>query len=138
MAHTQGKKHQTNLGRRAAREAKQAASLVDANLLLTASTQDTEKKRFIKIGRPGYKITKIREPYMEISHEEGDEELGGRMGLHFQIFLPEIKEGVKPMHRFMSSFEQHVELHNRAWQYLVVSHASLHLRCLSTYLLGGR
>lgn len=120
MAHTQGKKHQTNLGRRAAREAKQSSSYMDAQRLLTAgnSAMDVEKKRFIKIGRPGYKITKIREPLLE---EEGGGEVGGRMGMLFQINLPEIKEGVKPLYRFMSSFEQHVEPQNRAWQYLVVS-----------------
>lgn len=39
----------------------------------------------------------------------------------FQIQLPKIKEDVKPMHRFMSTFEQHVEPQNRAWQYLVVA-----------------
>lgn len=78
---------------------------------------EVEKKRFVKIGRPGYKITKIREPLME--DESGD--WGGRMGLLFQVDLPQIKEGVKPLHRFMSSFEQHVEMQNRAWQYLVVS-----------------
>lgn len=78
---------------------------------------EVEKKRFVKIGRPGYKITKVREPLME--DEGGD--WGGRMGLLFQVSLPEIKQGVKPLHRFMSSFEQHVELQNRAWQYLVVS-----------------
>jgi splicing factor 3A subunit 2 len=118
LAHTQGKKHQTNLGRRAAREAKQSAGYVDAQRLLTAgsSVMDVEKKRFIKIGRPGYKITKIREPLLE--EQEG--EIGGRMGLLFQIYLPELKQGVKPLYRFMSSFEQHVELQNRAWQYLVV------------------
>ena len=119
LAHTQGKKHQTNLGRRAAREAKQSTSYVDAQRLLTAGSavMEVEKKRFVKIGRPGYKITKVREPLME--DEGGD--WGGRMGLLFQISLPEIKQGVKPLHRFMSSFEQHVELQNRAWQYLVVS-----------------
>lgn len=117
LAHTQGKKHQTNLGRRAAREAKQLASYTDAQRLLTAAPgADVEKKRFVKIGRPGYKITKIREPYLEDA--EGD--MGGRMGLLFQIHLPQIKDGVKPMYRVMSSFEQHVEMHDRAWQYLVV------------------
>jgi len=47
--------------------------------------------------------------------------MGGRIGLLFQVQLPEIKEGVKPMHRFMSSFEQRIEMQNRAWQYLVVA-----------------
>ena len=113
LAHTQGKKHQTNLARRAAREAKENA--YDSNKLLTASTETViPKKQFVKIGRPGYKVTKVREPILE-----GGE--GGRLGLLFQISLPEVKEGVEPMHRFMGAFEQKVEASDRAWQYLVVA-----------------
>lgn len=123
LAHTQGKKHQTNLARRAAREAQQQATWADAQRLITGPGHaETEKKRFIKIGRPGYKITKVREPS---ATNDDDEESGGRMGLLFQVHLPEIKEGVRPLHRFMGSFEQHVELQNRAWQYLVVRLAPL-------------
>lgn len=120
LAHTQGKKHQTNLARRAAREAQQQATWADAQRLITGPGHaETEKKRFIKIGRPGYKITKVREPVSTLGQED-EEEVGGRMGLLFQVHLPEIKEGVRPLHRFMGSFEQHVEMQNRAWQYLVV------------------
>lgn len=68
-----------------------------------------KKKQFIKIGRPGYKVTKIREPE------------SGRLGLLFQVMLPEIKEGVKPVKRFMSTFEQQREPVNRAIQYFMVS-----------------
>jgi len=90
-------------------------------LLLTGNPIDSvPKKSFIKIGRPGYRVTKVREPLLEAAGELGGK-VGGRMGLLFQINLPEIKEGVKPIHRFMSSFEQKVEGINRAWQYLVVS-----------------
>lgn len=49
LAHTQGKRHQSNLGRRAAMEAKQAAPKV-------AVAQEVVKKRVLKIGRPGYKV----------------------------------------------------------------------------------
>ncbi len=64
LAHTQGKKHQTNLARRAAREAKENA--YDSNRLITASAAETiPKKQFVKIGRPGYKVTKVREPVLE-------------------------------------------------------------------------
>lgn len=130
LAHTQGKKHQTNLARRAAREAQQQATWTDAQRLITGpnAIPEVEKKRFIKIGRPGYKITKVREPVVSLAGEEdaaamgaGKDEAGGRMGLLFQVHLPEIKEGVRPLHRFMGAFEQHVEMQNRAWQYLVVS-----------------
>ncbi|PWN20916.1 hypothetical protein BCV69DRAFT_290150 [Microstroma glucosiphilum] len=132
LAHTQGKKHQTNLARRAAREAKEQAQGVQNQMGLITGPNALEmapKKQFIKIGRPGYKITKVREPLIggaggnDENGEEGGflESAGGRLGLLFQIQLPEIKEGVKPLHRFMSSFEQRVEQQNRAWQYLVVA-----------------
>ncbi|CEH14183.1 related to prp11-pre-mrna splicing factor [Ceraceosorus bombacis] len=123
LAHTQGKKHQTNLARRAAREAAQQQTFADAQRLITGPNANAvEKKRFIKIGRPGYKITKVREPVLSgTNEEEGEEEVGGRLGLLFQIHLPEIKGDVKPLYRFMSSFEQRVEPQNRAWQYLVVA-----------------
>jgi Zinc-finger of C2H2 type len=51
LAHTQGKRHQSNLARRAAMEAKASAPQ-----LLTAKT--VPRKRAIKIGRPGYKVRK--------------------------------------------------------------------------------
>lgn len=132
LAHTQGKKHQTNLARRAAREAKEQAQSAQNQMGLITGPNALEmapKKQFIKIGRPGYKITKVREPLIggaggnDENEEEGGflESSGGRLGLLFQIQLPEIKEGVKPLHRFMSSFEQRVEQQNRAWQYLVVA-----------------
>lgn len=121
LAHTQGKKHQTNLARRAAREARETA--YDSNRLLTAAPTDTvPKKTFFKIGRPGYRITKVREPYPAVDdNSNSNSNVGGRLGLLFQISLPEIKDGVKPLHRFMSSFEQKQEPADRAFQYLVVA-----------------
>ncbi len=49
LAHSQGKRHQSNLGRRAAMEAKNAAPA-------PMVTKEIVKKRVIKIGRPGYKV----------------------------------------------------------------------------------
>lgn len=129
LAHTQGKKHQTNLARRAAREAKQVSNFADAQKLLTSGPEGgVEKKKFFKIGRPGYKIIKVREPMIsnvrngqEDGSYAGAAEIGGRLGLLFQIHLPQIKHDVKPMHRFMSSFEQHIETQDKEWQYLVVA-----------------
>lgn len=127
LAHTQGKKHQTNLARRAAKEARDQAFQQQTQMgLLTGpnSIDSVPKKHFLKIGRPGYKITKIREPYIAPTADEVDEggvPTGGRLGLLFQIQLPEIKPGIKPLHRFMSSFEQRLEPQTRLWQYLVVA-----------------
>ena len=73
------------------------------------SAPQVRKKVFVKIGRPGYKIIKIREPESQ------------RMGLLFTVSLPEIKSGERPRRRFMSAFEQKREVPNRAFQYMVVS-----------------
>lgn len=68
------------------------------------------KKQTIKIGRPGYKITKIRDP------------LTRQVGLLFQLQYQEITPGVQPRVRFMSAFEQKVEEPpDKNFQYLVVA-----------------
>lgn len=103
LAHTQGKKHQSNLARRAAKEAKESPNLPPQ------SKQRRELKRFIKIGRPGYRITKQSDPETE------------QQSLLFQIDYPEIAKDVKPLHRFMSAFEQRKEPPCRMWQYLLVA-----------------
>lgn len=68
-------------------------------------------------------MTKIREP--EEPH---------RLGLLFQVNLPEIKSDVRPMRRFMSAFEQRREVPNRALQYLLVRLAL----CFCCFLLPER
>ncbi|BGP23964.1 CWF complex protein sap62 [Rhodotorula toruloides] len=108
LAHTQGKKHQTNLARRAARDAH------DPNYAAQLAAQAAQKpkvqtKTFIKIGSPGYQVTKVRDP------------VTGQLGLLFQVHYPEIKEGIKPRHRFMSAFEQKQEVPDRNWQYLLIA-----------------
>ena len=95
LAHTQGKKHQTNLQRRAAMDARSNdVHGQKAVTALLAPAPEMPKKTFVKIGRPGYKITKIREP--------STPDTEGRVGLLFEVHLPEIKDGVVPLHRFMS------------------------------------
>ncbi|XP_072297417.1 splicing factor 3A subunit 2 [Eucyclogobius newberryi] len=103
LAHTQGKKHQTNLARRAAKEAK------DAPAQPAPAKVKVEVKKFVKIGRPGYKVTKQR-----------DSETG-QQSLLFQIDYPEIAEGIGPRHRFMSAYEQRIEPPDRRWQYLLMA-----------------
>jgi splicing factor 3A subunit 2 len=49
LAHTQGKKHQTNLARRAARDNKESTLMIQA----PSSAPQVRKKVFVKIGRPG-------------------------------------------------------------------------------------
>ena len=90
LAHTQGKRHQYNLGRRAAMDAKNAAPrpMVEKTI---------EKKNIIRIGRPGYKVTKSRDLYSR------------QRCLTFEVDFPEVEEGSQPRHRFMSSYEQKIE-----------------------------
>jgi len=101
LAHTQGKKHQANLARRAAKEAK------DAPAQPAPEKPRVDIKKFVKIGRPGYRVTKQRDPD------------SGQQSLLFQIDYPEISEAVAPRHRFMSAYEQKIEPPDRKWQYLL-------------------
>ena len=67
------------------------------------------RKNMVKIGRPGYKITKMRDP------------LTRQLGLLFQLQYPEITPGVAPRVRFMSAFEQKIEDPDKSYQYLLVA-----------------
>jgi splicing factor 3A subunit 2 len=94
LAHTQGKKHQHGLARRAhldkliqEREGKTAAP----------APAPTRIERTIKIGRPAYQVFKSRDPKTN------------QRCLSFEVVYPEIEENLQPRHRFMSSFEQRVE-----------------------------
>ncbi|MCJ1308104.1 hypothetical protein MMC25_001756 [Agyrium rufum] len=109
LAHTQGRKHQTNLARRAAREQKEGRAQ-DANAAGVMGVMGVQVKRnMVKIGRPGYKITKIRDP------------LTRQHGLLFQLQYPEITMGVVPRVRFMSAYEQKIEDPDKSYQYLLVA-----------------
>lgn len=66
-----------------------------------------ETRRFIKIGRPGYRVTKQRNPETF------------QQSLLFQIDFPEVADGITPRHRFMSAYEQRMEPPDRKWQYLL-------------------
>ncbi|KAJ3297473.1 hypothetical protein HDU79_003555 [Rhizoclosmatium sp. JEL0117] len=116
LAHTQGKKHQSNLHRRAARDARDMSNpmTLQAQQALAAGAPGfggpiVPKKVAIKIGRPGYKITKIKDPQTQ------------QLGLLFQLQYPQIDAKTKPRHRFMSAFEQRVEPAQRQYQYLLIA-----------------
>jgi len=100
LAHTQAKRHQSNLGRRAAMEAKNAAPR-----LVTAT--DNVKKNTLKIGRPGYKVTKSR----DLSTRQ--------RSLTFEVDYPDCAVDIQPRHRFMSAYEQKVETPDRNYQFLL-------------------
>ncbi|KAI1334260.1 hypothetical protein F5Y15DRAFT_294698 [Xylariaceae sp. FL0016] len=116
LAHTQGKKHQTNLARRAAREQKEGKGQVDPNTGLPVGVvgagfgQGMVRKNVVKIGRPGYRITKVRD---QVTRQQG---------LLFQLQYPEIAAGVTPKVRFMSAFEQRVDdPPDKNFQYMLVA-----------------
>lgn len=105
LAHTQGRKHQTNLARRAAKDA--AAGKKEETY--TGANSIQIRKNMVKIGRPGYRITKTRDP------------LTRQHGLRFQLQYPELSHGIVPRVRFMSAFEQKVEDPDKDYQYLLVA-----------------
>ncbi|EOA18938.1 hypothetical protein CARUB_v10007569mg [Capsella rubella] len=104
LAHTQGKRHQINLAMRAAKEAKDAPAKPQP---LPHKRKVVSVRRTVKIGKPGYKVTKQYDP-----------ELKQRCIL-FQIQYPEIEDNLKPRHRFMSSYEQKVQPYDKRYQYLL-------------------
>ncbi|CAP65400.1 uncharacterized protein PODANS_6_9040 [Podospora anserina S mat+] len=120
LAHTQGKKHQTNLARRAAREQKEGKGEIDPTTGLPVGVVGAgfaalglgaggPRKNVVKIGRPGYKITKVRDPITR------------QQGLLFQLQYPDIGVGVTPKWQVMSAFTQRVEEPDRNFQYLLVA-----------------
>ncbi|CAI9268025.1 unnamed protein product [Lactuca saligna] len=101
LAHTQGKRHQTNLAKRAAREAKDAPAQPQPH------KRAVNLRKTVKIGRPGYRVTKQFDPETK------------QRSLLFQIEYPEIEDLTKPRHRFMSSFEQRVQSFDKNYQFLL-------------------
>jgi len=106
LAHTQGRKHQQNLARRAAREEQLGK---DKDPSASGANAVQVKRNVIKIGRPGYNITKTRDPQSR------------QFGLFFQLQYPEITPGVVPRIRFMSAYEQKKEEPASEYQYLLVA-----------------
>ena len=100
LAHTQGKRHQQNLAKRAAREASEKS-------VAPAPQRRVAVRKSVKIGRPGYRVTKQFEPDSK------------SRSLLFQIDYPEIEEGDRPRHRFMSAIEQKKEPTDWRYQYLL-------------------
>ncbi|KAL4495545.1 hypothetical protein ABPG72_020286 [Tetrahymena utriculariae] len=102
LAHTQGKKHQTNLSRRQNKERQEQNIQLQQN-----QTKGLQKKKTIKIGRPGYKIFKMIDP------------TSGQKQITFEIDYEQIEASWKPFYRIMSSYEQKVEQFDKIYQYVV-------------------
>jgi splicing factor 3A subunit 2 len=108
LAHTQGKKHQANLARRAAREARDG-NTTGSGPTPAANKAAAPKKQFVKIGRPGYQVIKVRDPNTR------------QHGFLFRIEYPQIVASIVPRHRFMGAYEQRVEQPDRNFQYVVIA-----------------
>lgn len=117
LAHTQGKKHQAGLAKRAAMEKKRAAfegKGAAGPMPLTGSSGSAAAKEQarVRIGRPGYEVTKSRDPATN------------QRCLTFYLHYPEVDDpaSVQPRHRFMSAYEQRVESPpGGRYQYLLVA-----------------
>lgn len=108
LAHTQGKKHQQGLARRAHMEKLRAEKEGTALPTPTPTTGPVAPARKVKIGRPAYQVFKSRDP---ATHQRC---------LSFELSYPEIDADLQPRHRFMSAFEQRVESPpDRRYQYLL-------------------
>jgi len=103
LAHTQGRRHQMNLARRAARDQRDT---LNPQPLPTAQPK-VKPRKTVKIGQPGYKVLKERDPDTN------------QLSLQFSIEYPEIEDNIKPRFRFMSSFEQRSEGPDKNYQYLL-------------------
>ncbi|CAK7213723.1 CWF complex protein sap62 [Sporothrix bragantina] len=120
LAHTQGKKHQTNLARRAAKEQRDQRRELDPATGLPVGVAGAgfgalgfgganSQKNVVRIGRPGYKIMKVRDPATR------------QLGLLFQLQYPDIGTDVTPRWQVTSAFSQRVETPDRQFQYLLVA-----------------
>lgn len=126
LAHTQGKKHQDNLGRRAIRERKEGVSVVQQQYAGLASRSLAPNLLFLInplycrgtiIRKPVRLTPKIGPPQCHCSrHQQPD---SGQYNMLFMLQYPDIADNVVPRYRFMSAFEQRVEQPDRSWQYIL-------------------
>ena len=128
LAHTQGKRHQNNLGRRAAREEKmglaaKAPAAAAAAAAQQHQQQQQQQQAAIKIGRPGYKVTKSRDLrtkqrtlLFEVDYPQAENQPRHRF---MSTFEQRVEAADQPRHRFMSTFEQRVEPPDKAFQFLL-------------------
>eukprot|EP01086_Lenisia_limosa_P012257 TRINITY_DN401_c0_g1_i1.p1 TRINITY_DN401_c0_g1~~TRINITY_DN401_c0_g1_i1.p1 ORF type:complete len:225 (-),score=58.66 TRINITY_DN401_c0_g1_i1:140-814(-) len=107
LVHTQGKKHTHNLGKLEWKEKQKQKNNPNPQPLEGARPNAVTGKKVIKIGRPGYKVTKQVDP------------VSSQKSMIFEVFYPEITENVKPQHRMMSCFEQRKEPADKKFQYLL-------------------
>ncbi len=121
----------------------------ETQLLVAPAPSNIQRKHFVKIGKPGYRVTKVRhridyDAYGNIVPRGDPTSVTSiaKEGLLVQVHLPHIKEGVMPRKRVMSAWEQKKEQANRTYQYLIVrlpyiSDSSARLNLLPTGCRGA-
>jgi len=114
LAHTQGKKHQAGLAKRAHMEKlkrEREEQMNDRGMLKRpppSRYNEQQTRKTIKIGRPAYQVFKSR-----------DTETHQRC-LSFELIYKDIQKELRPRHRFMSAFEQRVDLpRDKRYQYIL-------------------
>ena len=103
LAHTQAKKHQVNLARRAQKDA--AAGVAGGAPI----ARKYEAPKYAKIGRPGYKVTKVQDPDTL------------EKGFLFEVSFPDVSPGCKGHYRVMSAYEQKMEPADNQYQYFLIA-----------------
>jgi splicing factor 3A subunit 2 len=105
LAHTQGKKHQQNLARRAAKISKDTSQ----NVVAAGAKRVVKKSGAVipKIGIPEHYVFKVRHPETK------------QLGLLFILKYPRVGDGIQPRTRFMSALEQKVEVADMNYQYVL-------------------
>ena len=78
----------------------------DSNVIV-APKMKMPKRRRPKIGRPGYKVLKQKDPETN------------QRSLLFEVSYPDIIEKVEPKYRIMSCFEQKIENPDEKYQYIL-------------------
>ena len=106
LAHTQGKKHQTNLAKRAHKEQLHQQKQNPNNITEIPISYNI-KRNFVKIGIPGYKVTKMKDANTL------------QKSILFHIEYNKIGIGITPRYRLMSSYEQKIEMPNDKYQYII-------------------
>ena len=101
LAHTQGKRHQQNLAKRALQEA------AEREAAPVPHRRTTVRKSSAVIGRPAYRVTKMYNPDKDTR------------ALLFQIEYPEILEDEVPRYRVLSAIEQKKESTDWRYQWVV-------------------
>jgi splicing factor 3A subunit 2 len=116
LSHTQGKKHQQGLARRAhldqLKQERENQTNQGGNHLGIQKNHVIQQQQNtkVKIGRPGYQVYKSRHPTTN------------QRCLTFEIYYIDIVENIQPRYRFMSAYEQKIDLPpNRFYQYLLIA-----------------